>query len=238
MIFCNLSVNFFSMKYLSVLSILVLLFLSNCKNKSEEEEQAGGATIEESTEKLDTVLSANDINVLNQLQFSKFAHSQNQRVEWSDFRMVTSSHEDSLHVSSFQPDSLYYKEYGRFLKYSPDSSMFVDLDSYNIDFQRNRKGQLVPIEVGPDTEVSLVDKTQKEKTRLVFLGPGNGVEDAGWIDNNSVVLVGYHEKDTSKTKTAVLWRYHVPTKTFYVYESPDYSVAQGLLEWRRERLRN
>jgi hypothetical protein len=151
--------------------------------------------------------------------------------------MVTSSQEDSLQVSAFQPDSSYYKEYGRFLKYSPDSSMFVDLDSYNIDFQKNRKGQLVPIEVGPDTEVSLIDVAQKEKTRLVFLGPGNGVEDAGWIDNNSVVLLGYHEKDTSKIKTAVLWRYHVPTKTFYVYESPDNSVAQGLLEWRRERFR-
>ncbi len=225
------------MKYLSVLSIIAILFLSNCKDKSEEEEQAGPATNEESTERLDTVFSANDIGVLNQLRFSRFARSQNQRVEWSEFRMVTSSQEDSLQVSAFQPDSSYYKEYGRFLKYSPDSSMFVDLDSYNIDFQKNRKGQLVPIEVGPDTEVSLIDVAQKEKTRLVFLGPGNGVEDAGWIDNNSVVLLGYHEKDTSKIKTAVLWRYHVPTKTFYVYESPDNSVAQGLLEWRRERFR-
>lgn len=225
------------MKYLFAFSILAILFLSNCKNKTAEDEQASSGTVEESTEKLDTVLSGNDIGVLNQLRFSRFAQSQDQRVEWSDFRMVTSSHDDSLHVSAFQPDSSYYKEYGRFLKYSPDSSFFVDLDSYNIDFHKNKKGELVPIEVGPDTEVSVVDIAQKEKTRLVFLGPGNGVEDAGWIDNNTIVLLGYHEKDTSKLKTAVLWRYHIPTKTFYVYESPDNSLAQGLLEWRRERLR-
>jgi len=225
------------MKYLSVLSILAILFLSNCKNKTAEDEQASPSTIEESTEKLDTVLSGNDITVLNQLKFSRYAVSQNQPVEWSDFRMVMSSHDDSLHVSAFQPDSSYYKEYGRLLKYSPDSSMFIDIDSYNIGFQKNRNGKLVPIEIGPDTEVSLVDVGEKEKTRLVFLGPGNGIEDAGWIDNNSAVLVGYHEKDTTKLKTAIIWRYHIPTKSFYVYESSDTLMPRRLLNWRRERLR-
>lgn len=224
------------MRYLSILTIVAIFFLGSCKNDSAEDEAAGPATIEESTERLDTVLSGNDLGVLNQLSFSRYASARNNPIKWADFRMVTSLH-DSLHASSFQPDSSYYRKYGRFLKYSPDSSMFIDLDSYNVDFQQNRKGEEVPVEIGPDTEVSLVDVAQKEKTRLLFLGPGNGVEDAGWIDNNSAVLIGYHEKDTSKLKTAVIWRYHLPTKTFYVYESADTSIPRQLLNWRKERFR-
>lgn len=224
------------MKHLLLPGILAIFFFASCKDDSQEDNAAGSATMEESTDRLDTVLSGNDLGVLNQLPFSRFADAQNKPVKWSEFRMVTSL-QDTLHSSAFQPDSVYYRKYGRFLKYSPDSSLFIDLDSYNIDFQRNRRGAEVPVEIGPDTEVSLVDLAQKQKIRLLFLGPGNGVEDAGWIDNNSAVLIGYHEKDTSKIKTAVIWRFHLPTKTFYVYESGDSSVPRQLQDWRKERFR-
>lgn len=217
------------MKYLFSLIILAFL-LSNCKNNSEDE-QAAVAT-EDSTERLDTFFSANDIAQLNEFRFSKFSD-----VDWSKFHMVTSSHDDSLMVTPFQPDSSYYRNFGRMLRYSPDSSMFIDLDSYNIEFQKNSSGKKVVLEQGPDTEVSLVNIPEKERTRLVFFGPGNGVEDAGWFDNQTAVLVGYHEKDTTKSKKAVVWRYHVPTKTFHVYESADTSITGQMLRWRKERLK-
>ena len=225
------------MKYLIFIGILSTLFLGSCKSDRDEEQQATPVAVEDSTERLDTVFSGRDIAYLNQLRASKYAASKDAPIDWSKFAMVTSSQDDSLLTSDFQPDTAYYRKYGRLLRYSPDSSMFVDLDSYNIDFQKNKDGGLYPIEHGPDTEVSLVDLEKKQKTRLVFLGPGNGVEDGGWIDNNSVVLIGYHEKDTSKLKKAVIWRYHVPTKTFHVYESPDTSLVGRLLNWRKERFR-
>lgn len=224
------------MKYLSVIGIFAIVFLCNCKNKTEDQ-QATLVTQEDSTERLDTILSGKDIAFLDQLSFSQYADSKSSPVDWIKFRMVTSSHDDSLLVSPFQPDSSYYQQYWPFLKYSPDSLMFIDLDSYNIEFLKSKQGRLSPIETGPDTEVSLINLDNKEKTRLAFLGPGNGVEDAGWIDNNTAILIGYHEKDTSKLKKAVIWRYHVPTKTFHVYESADTSIAGQLLNWRKERFR-
>lgn len=225
------------MKYVIFIGLLSALFFAGCKSSPDEEQQATSVAVEDSTERLDTVFSNRDIDYLNQLRASKYAASEAAPIDWSKFAMVTSSQDDSLLTSPFQPDTAYYRKYGRFLRYSPDSSMFLDLDSYNIDFQKNKNGRLYPIEHGPDTEVSLVDLEKKQRTRLVFLGPGNGVEDGGWIDNNSVVLIGYHEKDTSKLKKAVIWRYHVPTKTFHVYESPDTSVVGQLLNWRKERFR-
>jgi hypothetical protein len=85
--------------------------------------------------------------------------------------------------------------------------------------------------------VSLIDLEEKEKKRLVFLGPGNSVEEAAWIDNYNFLLIGYHASDTAKVKTAVIWRYHIPTKTFHVYESSDSSITTGLTSWRKERFR-
>ena len=222
------------MKYLAVICFFVFLFLSNCKNRTEDQ-QATPVTGEDSIEFLDTVLSEKDVAFLDQLNFSKYANSKGSRIDWVKFRMVTSMSGDSLQVSHFRPDSLFYQQYGRSLKYSPDSSMFIDLDSYNIEFLKSHKGRLSPIETGPDTEVSLINLDIREKTRLAFLGPGNGVEDAGWIDSNTAILIGYHEKDTSKLKKAVIWRYHVPTKTFHIYESADTSIAGQLLNWRKER---
>ena len=224
------------MKYLTFISIVAALFFSNCKSSPDEDQQAV-AVSEETTERLDTIFSRRDIAYLNQLRTSTYSITQNTPIDWSKFTMVTSSQDDSLLTSPFRPDTSFYRTYGRLLRYSPDSSMFVDLDSYNMDFQKNKAGKLYPIEHGPDTEVSLVDLEKNQRTRLVFLGPGNGVEDGGWIDSNSVVLIGYYEKDTSKIKKAVIWRYHVPTKTFHVYESPDTSIVGKLLNWRKERFR-
>lgn len=220
-----------------LLQILVLaLLLGSCKDDASADRQAE-VPGEDSTERLDTIFSEADLNHLRQLKFSNYAQSNTSAVNWSSFKMVTSSHNDSLIVTKFQPSKAFYDMYGRFIKFSPDSTMFIDLDSYNIEFQKNKTGQQIPLEKGPDTEVSLVDTESGERTRLVFLGPGNGVEDGGWTDNNNVLLVGYHEKDTSKIRTPVIWRYHVPTKTFHVYESSDTSISRTLINWRRERLR-
>lgn len=225
------------MKYLSLVIIFGIISLSACKDNATEEPQASPVMAEDSTERLDTVFSQKDIAFLNQLRFSQYAGSQGSSVNWSKFKMVTSSQEDSLLVSAFQPGKFYYQEYGRVLKYSPDSSMFIDLDSYNVEIHKDKRGRVALIEKGPDTEVSLVNLQDKKKTRLVFLGPGNAVEEAGWIDNNNILLIGYREMDTTKLKAAVIWRYHIPTKTFHVYESSDTSIAGLLSNWRKERFR-
>jgi hypothetical protein len=224
------------MKNISIILFLALAFWS-CKNDASEESQSELPSSTDTVERLDTIFSSENIAFLNQLDFSKYARSESSAIDWNRFRMVTSTHEESPMVTPFTPDRLFYQHYGKLLKYSPDSSMFIDIDSYNIELQKNKKGDLVPIENGPDTEVNLVDVEKKQKTRLIFLGPGNGVEEAGWIDNQTAILIGYRETDTTKTKNAVIWRYHVPTKTFHVYETANPNVAALLINWRKERLR-
>ena len=223
------------MKYFAALCLLLACFFFGCQSDSSDPESEPISGVD-STERIDTVFSQEEISHLDELKFAKFEGTQKRPVNWSEFRMITGSQDDSLVVSTFQPENSFYTMYGHLLRYSPDSSMFIDIDSYNIEMHKNKAGQSVALEKGTDTEVSLVNLGTKEKTRLVFLGPGNGIEDAGWIDNNNVLLLGYHETDTLKTKKAMIWTYHIPTKTFHLYESPDTTVARRLINWRQERL--
>ena len=229
------------MKYLSFCCIVGALILVSCKDTSKKEPPATSTTeaLEDSVmETMDTLLSAETIQSISTTGFSDYARKKATGFDWRKFRMVSSYKEDHALVSSFAPDKDYYRNYGPFLKYSPDSSMFIDLDSYNIDIKRDDKGRLIGQELGPDSEVSLIDVDDKTKTRLVFLGPAGSVEDGMWLDNHTLVLMGVQENER-REKVATLWRYHVPTKTYYLYEIPDTSVAGPLMGyWRSERLKN
>jgi len=190
-----------------------------------------------SEELLDTVLSAENIDTFSTMAFTSYAKKQSSSFDWSRFRMEHNWVDDSLVTTNFKPDNKFYEAYGRFLKYSPDSTMFVDLDSYNVDIRKDKNGKWQGTEQGPDTEVSLVNLTTGKKTRLLFLGPGNSIEDALWLDKESVAIMGIEDYD-SLGKVAAVWKYHIPTSTFSLYELKDSVAARRLMGyWRRERLK-
>ncbi|WP_276479584.1 hypothetical protein [Paraflavitalea pollutisoli] len=217
---------------------IALLFIIACKDEPKQEPEAP----EDSTDSLvvesvDTVLSADAIQTFSTSGIADYARKKSPSFDWARFRMVSTYEEDSLLASAFTPEKDFYKNYGPFLKYSPDSSHFIDLDSYNIDITRDAQGRLTGAEIGPDTEIGLVDLTGKTRSRLLFMGPGGNVEDGLWLDNSTVVLMGTQENQQGE-RVPTIWRYHIPTKTFFVYELPDPSMAGSLADyWKTERLK-
>lgn len=190
-------------------------------------------------EKVDTVLTGETLTFFNQSGLTNYAKSRLEGFDWSKFRLVNVYRDDSMVTSSFTPDQRFLQNYGPFLKYSPDSSRIIDLDSYNIEITAQNGGQFTGHEKGPDNEVSLIDLDSNLRKRLVFLGPGGSVEDGTWLDNETLVLVGVHENATATGKTPVVWKYHVPTNTFFLYEMPEATSAEKLMgDWRKERLKN
>jgi hypothetical protein len=227
------------MKNLSGLIFIAALFIASCEDKPDETDPSQTA-VEDSIANgnIDTVLSNETIALFNQSGFSTFAKSKAPDFDWSKFRMMNSWKEDSLYITPFEPTADFYEIYKPYLKYSPDNTMFIDLDSYNLTVEKDKNGQKIAIESGPDTEVSLVDVKSNKKTRLVFLGPGSSIEDGSWIDNDNLILLGFQESGNASNKVPVIYRYHLPTTTFYIYEMPDPSVAKQLMgQWRKERLK-
>jgi hypothetical protein len=219
---------------------LAALFFAGCRDKPDEVAPASQTSIEDSVanENIDTVLSNETIALFDRSGFSTFAKSKAPAFDWSKFRMINTWKEDSLYITPFEPAANYYEIYKPYLKYSPDNSMFIDLDSYNLSIEKDKSGLKVAMESGPDTEVSLVNVKTKEKTRLVFLGPGSSIEDGSWIDNDNLILFGFQETGNAGNKVPVIWRYHLPTTTYYIYEMPDPAVAKQLMgQWRKERLK-
>lgn len=229
------------MKYYMSLFLMVTGFFMACNSSENQEVQADSTHLEAEAAmpKDENSLPAEAIGSMNNTGFSKYAGTAVSELDWSRFKVTKFWKEEFLVKSSFVPDKKYYEAYGQFLKYSPDSSKFIDLDSYNIDIHKNQKGQLVGTDGGPDTEISLVDVNKKQKMRLVFMGPGNSVEDATWLDNNTLVLIGFQENAAATATNAVVWKFDLMSKMVYLYELDDKELVSKLKDYsRKERLKN
>ena len=224
-------------KHLFYPIIAVAVTLASCTgNDKKTEDTATTADSVVTDNIIDTAFAAETIDTFNTTGFSTYAKQRSKQFDWSRFRMTSAWTDDSLLTQSWHPDKKYYEAYGRFLKYAPDSSSFIDLDSYNIDIQKDKTGQWIGHEIGPDTEVSLINPKTGQKTRLMFLGPGGSIEDGLWLDKDNLVLMGVQQHDSGKT--AAVWRFNVPTKTFYLYELHDAAAAQQVMGyWKKERLK-
>lgn len=224
---------------ISAAIIAVSLFLFSCQSGSDKKKEPEIVPYEQETvEIVDTLLSNETISFFNHSGFSDYAKSGLKNFDWSRFKLTDTWKEDSLLTTAFKPDKSYFELYGKFLKYSPDSSLFIDLDSYNTIITKEKNGKLTGFEEGPDTEISLVNPSKKEKTRLVFLGPGGSVDEGGWLDNETVVLIGLQYNDDATSAKPLIWKYHLPDSTFYLYESSDsVGIGSKLNSWRKERLK-
>lgn len=196
------------MKRLSNIILLMSILISCRDNQDKKAPVAVTDSSATTVENVDTVLEQETFTF-----FTKPTIKQS----IAPYRMVNSWKEDSLLTSRFNPAPDYYKKYGALLRYSPDSSRFVDLGSYNVEVTIDRKGAYKYDELGPDTEVSLVEPSKMTRQRLMFLGPGSSIDDAGWVDNETIVLAGKQENATGDTSRNVIWKFHLPTQTFYEY---------------------
>jgi len=220
--------------------LVMMMVLGSCKDQSQEKPVVPG-TVADSvvTEKVDTVLSGETIRYFENNGFTTFAKTKNPKFSWNSFHLVNVWKEDTLYTTPFQANAEYFQSYGQFIKYSSDSTMFIDLDSYNIRITKLNDGTYSGEELGPDTEVSLIDLQDNLKKRLIFLGPGGDIQDGGWLDSQTIVLAGIQEGSDGSSSVPVIFKYHIPTRTFFLYETQDTLNATAIMRaWRNQRLKN
>src|SRR5688572_25145223 len=136
MIICNLNDQQSFMKPFIVILLFFMVMAVSCKDRTDKQQaDANEVATEDSidTERVDTVLSGETLQFFDRSEFSKYARSRIPQFDWSKFRLVNVWKENSMLIQPFRADKNYYKVYGEFLKYSPDSTKFIDLDSYNLE---------------------------------------------------------------------------------------------------------
>jgi hypothetical protein len=77
-----------------------------------------------------------------------------------------------------------------FFIYSPDSTYCIDLDSYSLGIKKDSLGQLVFSGREVDTEVAMIDLKGKKKIRIWFCGTPCIAEEAQWINNDLIYILG------------------------------------------------
>ena len=96
-------------------------------------------------------------------------------------------------------DKGFNKNHTPFLINSPDSFQYIDLDYYQTNIIKNKKGQLSSSGGEVDQEVNLINRKTKEVKRIDFYGSTSGIEDAKWISNTVVALYGFDVKQLAIT---------------------------------------
>jgi hypothetical protein len=136
--------------------------------------------------------------------------------KWSHFETSTI---DSL---SFMPGSVYpywhpeFKDYYQpLLIFSPDSSRYLDIDSY-LWFVIDLNVSEPEIGYSPDQEINLVNIGDSTVTRIAFRGPSSRVEDAFWLDHEEVVLL--ENNDLGKPMVTIV---ALDNKVIEYFQYPD-----------------
>ena len=136
----------------------------------------------------DSILPVELISSSSLKRWFAFYKNKHPTFNLTDFKFQKCSKEDSLLTRSGEPDKEYMNLYKSLFIYSPDSSKFIDIDSYNLLLERDKKGRLLGMGGDPETEVAVVNLKEKTNKRLLFLGPDYLIEDAAWIDQNNIVI--------------------------------------------------
>jgi len=170
--------------------------------------------------------------VLSILLFCSFMKLPFSQSESDNYRMNRWLNYYSLKIESFTDtinqgesnlytyESCEYDEsnyiYRSFFIYSPDSSFFIDMDSYSLALETDSAGNLKSLGFDVDMEVALIDRNKKLRHRVFFCGPACTFEEAVWIDNDTFSIFGFEED--------------MPTIYTYRISSNEYTITRSKAE--------
>ena len=104
---------------------------------------------------------------------------------------------DSLELLPGSVTPMWHPEFENYyqplLIFSPDSSRYLDIDSY-LWFVIDKHSPNPEIGYSPDQEVNLVILKDSTVNRIAFRGPSQRVEDAIWLDKHAVALLENNEE--------------------------------------------
>lgn len=136
------------------------------------------------------------------------------------------------------PDTATLRLLAPILAWSPDSSLAVDIWSYDHLARRNRKGVTVLEGGGPDQTVKLLDRKTGTARQVLFNGPSQVVETADWISDKAFVLGLLNIDEATGEARPDILLIHLGDSLFtnFRYPGPALSAEGGFLEgWLRSK---
>ncbi|MCW3105472.1 MAG: hypothetical protein JWO09_3912 [Bacteroidetes bacterium] len=145
-----------------------------------------------------------------------------------DFKFASCSQEKGFLTVENAIDKEYMDLYGSLFIYSPDSTQFLDLDSYNLLLEKDKKGKLVGTGGDPETEVALLDVRTHTRKRLLFYGPSVIIEDAAWLSGKKITIAYLSETAINDVYHHNLLIIDLSDNTFTQFENPSPLKAEAI----------
>ena len=110
------------------------------------------------------------------------------------------------------PDAALFRQ---FFIHSPDSSYYIDLDSYSLELERSGDA-LISYGSEVDRKVQLIDRNGRHSTTLLFCGSDSYPEAAYWTDPGSVDILGFSRSNTDALFPTI-WKIDLTKKLMSEY---------------------
>lgn len=140
------------------------------------------------------------------------------------------SGEDVLEPTPLAPiDTAYLRPFQKYLIYNSDSSLALDMYSYNY-LVTNRDGQNRLEEAGPDSEAAVLDFKQGTRRRVFFGGPSHTLWDAKWTSPDGLLLAGAElHKDSALVPTIWKVNLHDTSQQVFAYQGEVKADMSGFI---------
>lgn len=150
--------------------------------------------------------------------------SVNRLERWlSYYNLKLTDFTDTISIKKLKRDNFQYDYpsdvsdlYRQFLIVSPDSKFLVDLDSYSLVLQKDSDGNLVSFGSEVDTEVYLYNIPEKIISKILFCGAEEKIEEASWLNNDLVYILGFSRKTDSCIPT--IYSYKISEKRMIIIQ--------------------
>jgi hypothetical protein len=155
--------------------------------------------------------------------FIRFLQQQDSAFDPS--RMSGGEIEQSQTIAALPLDTAAIRPYKPYLLYNTDSSMAIDLVSYNY-FPHERGTRLVFEEAGPDYEAAVIDFRSGQRKRLLFFGTTGRIMDARWLDEHTIAMAGSVLEKGALLFQPAVWIFDVKSGVKKLYTYPDVISGQ------------
>ncbi|MCG8687690.1 MAG: hypothetical protein MI892_22630 [Desulfobacterales bacterium] len=105
--------------------------------------------------------------------------------------------------------------------YSPDSTYYIDMDSYGLEISQGSDGKMEYLGREVDIKVLLVRVIDADSAaiQLMMCGTSCLPEEAYWDNDTTVSILGVSYNDDSDKEFPTIWRYNLITKSFVKFIS-------------------
>ena len=188
-----------------------ILMLAACNGPSQETKQE-----EVETEMEDEEIVAAPSFSQTFPELVEFIRSQDSTFSPEQFVSGDMLTKDSAVSQPVEPGT--FDDFSHYLVYNADSSLALDLVSYNF-IVSNKKGKQQFDFAGPDTEIALIDIKQNTRKRILFLGSAGLVLDGKWDKDGNIILAGAQDAGDGKLHP-VMWKYYPVSSEIEVFSYP------------------